>query len=95
MARGLAHAPLFTSLFALVLTGTSLRAADRLSPGQWEFTLTTDGGSHTAAHCVTPVEAGEVNGETSDGSLTTTAEGGKAVVTHVQARRVGACKPAS
>ena len=143
MGRGLARAPFFTSLFGLILTSASLRAADRMQPGQWEFTLTTDGNSHTAAHGIAPVEAREVNGdtksgreaaekkasghctvrsyaiqgdtvsysltcgnrtidsittyhgETSDGSLTTTVQSGKAVVTHVVARRVGACLPAS
>lgn len=129
----------FMSVFGLILTSASVHAADRLQPGQWEFTLTTDGSSHTAAHCITPGEATEVNGdtasgraaaekkagtrctvrsyaisgdtvsysllcgnrtidsttlfhgETSDGSLTTTVQGEKAVVTHVKARRLGAC----
>jgi hypothetical protein len=133
----------FAAFPALLLTASSLQAADRLQPGQWEFTLTTDGSSHTAAHCVTAVDASEVNGDTksgreaaekkasgrctvqsygvegdtvsyslscgnrtidstttfhgdtSDGSLTTTVQGAKAVVTHVKARRLGACTPAS
>ena len=39
-----------------------LQAADRMAPGQWEFTLTTDNATHTASHCVTQNEADAVNG---------------------------------
>ena len=133
---------LFASLSACLVASTPLLAAERLQPGQWEFTLTNDGASHTSAHCVTPTEAGQVNGdvataraaaekkaaghctvksyaiqgdavsyslacgnrtidsvttfhgETSEGTLTTTVEGAKPAVTHVKARRVGACTPA-
>jgi hypothetical protein len=133
----------FAALPALLLAASSLQAGDRMQPGEWEFTLTTDGSSHTAAHCVTLVDASEMNGDTksgreaaerkangrctiqsyaiqgdtvsyslscgnrsidstttyhgdtSDGSLTTTVQGAKAVVTHVKARRLGACTPAS
>ena len=132
----------FTSLSACLVISTPLRAAERLEPGQWEFTLTTDGASHTSAHCVTPADAGQVNGdvaaaraaaekkaaghctvksygiqgetvsyslacgnrtidsvttfhgETSEGTLTTTVQGAKPAVTHVKARRVGACTAA-
>jgi hypothetical protein len=141
--RRLRSAFFFTSLSAGLVISTPLRAAERLEPGQWEFTLTTDGASHTSAHCVTPAEAGQVNGdvaaaraaaekkaaghctvksygirgetvsyslacgnrtidsvttfhgETSEGTLTTTVQGAKPAVTHVKARRVGACTPAS
>jgi hypothetical protein len=56
----LRRAALFTLSAGLVIS-TSLYAAERMQPGQWEFTLTTDGASHTSAHCVT--DAAEVNGD--------------------------------
>jgi hypothetical protein len=141
--RRLRSAFFFTSLSAWLVISTPLRAAERLDPGQWEFTLTTDGASHTSAHCVTPAEAGQANGDvaaaraaaekkaaghctvksygiqgdtvsyslacgnrtidsvttyrgdTSEGTLTTTVQGAKPAVTHVKARPVGACAPAS
>jgi hypothetical protein len=59
----LRQAAFFASLSACLIIVTPVFAAERLQPGQWEFTLTTDGASHTSAHCVTPAEAGQVNGD--------------------------------
>ncbi|HEX4966398.1 MAG TPA: DUF3617 family protein [Thermoanaerobaculia bacterium] len=60
----LKQALFLTSLCGLIAAATpSLRAADRLAAGKWEFTITTDGVSHTNNHCVTPAEANEVNGD--------------------------------
>jgi hypothetical protein len=56
---------LFTSICALVLAGAlSVRAAERMTAGQWEFTLTGDGESRTMEQCVTPDQANEMNGDT-------------------------------
>ena len=48
----------------LTLAVAPLSAADRLQIGQWEFTSTTKGEAHTFKRCVTPDEAGSVNGDT-------------------------------
>ena len=48
----------------LTLAVAPLSAADRLQIGQWEFTSTTRGEAHTFKRCVTPDEAGSVNGDT-------------------------------
>lgn len=54
--------PLLLSLGCLCYAVSPLWAADRLVTGQWEFTVTTDGASHTSKHCVTAEEAAGVNG---------------------------------
>jgi len=41
-----------------------LYAADRMEPGQWEFSMTTDGSTRTLTQCVTADKANEVNGDT-------------------------------
>ena len=49
---------------ALLVVGTlSVRAADRMAAGQWEFTLTGTGGSRTTNQCMTPDQANEMNGD--------------------------------
>jgi hypothetical protein len=56
---------LFISVFVLLLAGTlSVRAADRMAAGQWEFTLTGNGESRTMKQCMTPDQANEMNGDT-------------------------------
>jgi hypothetical protein len=56
---------LFTSICALLLAGAlSLRAAERMAAGQWEFTLTGSGESRTVKQCVTEDQANEMNGDT-------------------------------
>jgi hypothetical protein len=48
----------------LVSTSTPVRAADRMAPGQWEFTMTGDGESRTTKQCMTRDQANEMNGDT-------------------------------
>jgi hypothetical protein len=48
----------------LVSTTSPLRAADRMAPGQWEFTMTGDGESRTTKQCMTRDQANEMNGDT-------------------------------
>jgi Protein of unknown function (DUF3617) len=50
---------------AVALSASSLSAAERLRPGQWEFTMTRVGeAANTFKHCINAVEAGSVNGDT-------------------------------
>jgi hypothetical protein len=55
-----------TVLFVSILfTGAlSLRAAERMTAGQWEFTLAGNGESRIMKQCVTPDQANEMNGDT-------------------------------
>jgi hypothetical protein len=56
---------LFTFICALLLVGAlSMRAAERMTAGQWEFTLTGDGDSRVLKQCITPDQANEMNGDT-------------------------------
>jgi len=48
--------------FLLGLSAATLQAADRMALGQWEYTLTSEGSTHTVSHCVTQDEASAVNG---------------------------------
>jgi hypothetical protein len=49
---------------ALTLAVAPLSAADRMVPGMWQFTSSAaNGETHTFKHCVTPDEAGSVNGD--------------------------------
>jgi len=41
-----------------------LRAADRMQPGKWEFTMTGDGAPRTFSQCMTQDQANEANGDT-------------------------------
>ncbi len=55
---------LLTSACGLFLAATPpLRAADRMQPGKWEFTMTSNGTSSTLSHCVDAEEAAGVNGD--------------------------------
>ena len=38
-----------------------------MASGQWEFTMTTDGHSHTMSQCITPDKASEFNGDSKSG----------------------------
>jgi hypothetical protein len=40
-----------------------MMAAERMTAGQWEFTLTGNGESRTIKQCVTPDQANEMNGD--------------------------------
>ena len=130
---------LFLTAIGLTLAVAPLSATDRMQSGQWEFTTTTRGEANTFKHCVTPAEAGSVNGDTRsarayaekqtaghctikdykvegnavsyamvcgartirstatyhgdtfEGDLVTKAEGAAETVSHVKARRLGAC----
>jgi hypothetical protein len=54
------------SLAAAIAAGP-LFAAERVSSGEWEFVMTTDGQSHSAKHCVTADEARGFNGDAASG----------------------------
>jgi hypothetical protein len=60
------NAKALLSVFVLVIVATPfLRAADRMTPGNWTFEMkTTDQDSRTFTRCVTADEAGSVNGDT-------------------------------
>ena len=45
----------------------SLDAAERMTPGQWEFALTTDGHTHTMSQCITAEKALQFNGDSKSG----------------------------
>ena len=47
----------------LVAAALPLSAADRMAPGQWEFTLTGNGESRTMKQCMTADQANEMNGD--------------------------------
>jgi len=56
---------LFTSICALLLAGAlSVRAAERMAAGQWEFTMTGTGEPRILKQCITPDQANEMNGDT-------------------------------
>jgi hypothetical protein len=56
---------LLASLCGLVfVAASSLRAADRMAAGQWEFMLTGNGESRTTNQCITADKANEMNGDT-------------------------------
>lgn len=56
---------LFTFFCALLLAGAfSVRAAERMAAGQWEFTLTGSGESKVMKQCMTPDQTEEMNGDT-------------------------------
>jgi len=42
----------------------SVRAAERMAAGQWEFTLTGNGDSRVMKQCITQDQANEMNGDT-------------------------------
>jgi len=52
------------AVIGLTLAVAPLSAADRMQTGQWEFTHTAAGDTHTFKHCVTPDEVSIVNAET-------------------------------
>ena len=50
---------------ALALASSLLLAAERVRPGQWEFTIVHPGGEpNVFKHCITAEEATSVNGDT-------------------------------
>jgi Protein of unknown function (DUF3617) len=53
----------------LIAGSSLLYAADRMLPGQWEFTTTTEGDPHVFAHCMSTEDAGQVNGDSKSGKL--------------------------
>ncbi len=56
---------LFTSMCVLLLAGAlSVRAAERMAAGQWEFTLTGNGEPRILKQCITLDQANEMNGDT-------------------------------
>jgi Protein of unknown function (DUF3617) len=65
-AAGMKNSAIFGLPF-LLSVAAPLRAADRMAAGQWQFTMTTEGSPHGATHCVSPAEAGGVNGDSKAG----------------------------
>jgi Protein of unknown function (DUF3617) len=53
----------------LTLAVAPLSAADRMVPGMWEFTSTTNGETNTFKHCVTSAEVETVNGDAKSGRI--------------------------
>ncbi len=73
-----------TLLVVLLAAWSRVEAADRMAPGQWEFTMTTKGVAHVSKYCVDADLAAVVGVmKTKAGSVETT--------TDVKARRLGAC----
>ena len=70
---------LLSCLSFTLIAATSLRAADRMQPGNWESKITRSGQTITSTHCVTKKEASVVNGDT------------KSQRTHVEKSLKGAC----
>ena len=62
--KNMAASTIFATAIALALAASPLSAADRLQPGQWEFTTTHPGKNDptTFKHCVTATEAASANG---------------------------------
>src|SRR5207245_11646931 len=54
---------LVLAAFVLTLAVAPLSAADRMQTGQWEFTHTAEGDTHTFKHCVTSDEVSIVNAD--------------------------------
>jgi hypothetical protein len=56
------------SIVVFVLVATArLDAAERMVPGQWEFTMTTKGASHSSKSCVDADLAAVANGDSRSG----------------------------
>ena len=55
------------SLAALFVTSLRLDGAERMTPGQWEFTTTTNGASHSSKYCVDTDLAAVANGDSRTG----------------------------
>ncbi len=54
-------------VLALSIAAAPLLAAERVSAGEWEFAMTTDGQTHTAKHCISADEAAGFNGDSASG----------------------------
>lgn len=52
---------------AVAIGSGPLVAAERVSSGEWEFVMTTEGQSHSAKHCVSADEARGFNGDAASG----------------------------
>jgi hypothetical protein len=51
----------------LLAAAARLHAAERMTPGQWEFTMTTKGESHVSKYCVDTDLAAVANGDSRTG----------------------------
>jgi hypothetical protein len=138
MLKAISSSALLAAI-ALTLAVAPLSAADRMQTGQWEFTSTANGETHTFKHCVNSGEVDTVNGDAKsarinaakqakgdcritdyrvfgnavayamvcgttsirskaayhgdafEADVKTKAEGAPEVVSHIKARRLGAC----
>jgi uncharacterized protein DUF3617 len=52
---------------ALIAAPSLLYGAERLVPGRWEFTMTTDGAPRTFTNCMSAEDASQVNGDSKSG----------------------------
>jgi len=55
------------SLAACLLCSPAAFSTERLVPGQWQFTMTTEGATRTMNQCITTEKAAEVNGDSKSG----------------------------
>jgi len=44
-----------------------LPAAERMVPGEWEFTMVTDGATRTFSSCMTAADGAQINGDSNSG----------------------------
>jgi hypothetical protein len=51
----------------LVAMSPPMFAAERLTSGQYDFAMTTEGATRKFSQCITPAKAAEVNGDTASG----------------------------
>jgi hypothetical protein len=51
----------------LIVASTLVHAADRMAPGQWEFTTTTEGAPRVFATCMSAADVNQVNGDSVSG----------------------------
>lgn len=58
---------LILASLALSIVAGPLPAAERMSAGEWEFSMTTDGETHAVKHCITADEATGFNGDSATG----------------------------
>jgi Protein of unknown function (DUF3617) len=66
MRAGSSRAP-WRLLVVVLGLATRLQAAERMTPGQWEYTMTTKGESHVSKSCVTKEVAAVANGDARSG----------------------------
>jgi len=56
-----------TAACCLIAAPSLLDAAERMIPGSWEFTMTTDGAPRVFTNCMSAEDASQVNGDSNSG----------------------------